>query len=180
MAWTAPTVLAVSVNVDATQTVTNVPAPVSDTSARSSNPAFNACYEAGNDCVTTGSYGSSALKYDDGATSGGVTLPSWITWNDSTQTLTLAPTTPSLDGTHTIFGTYTPDSGTATQFTVLTITVDCVVTSVTRPSNPTTGLTYELWYSPNIFDFTDGWTQTPNCGTAYSSSFVWTGTNDYI
>ena len=114
MAWTAPTVLAVSVNVDATQTVTNVPAPVSDTSARSSNPAFNACYEAGNDCVTTGSYGSSALKYDDGATSGGVTLPSWITWNDSTQTLTLAPTTPSLDGTHTIFGTYTPDSGTAT------------------------------------------------------------------
>ena len=54
-------------------------------------------------------------------------------------------------------GTYTPTYGTAAQFTVMTLTINCVVTSVTRPSNPASGLTYILWDSPLSFDFSQDW-----------------------
>ena len=159
LAWGAPSsALAISVNVDATTSSTSVPDPTADTSARSTSTAFDACYQTSNDCATTGSYGSGSIKYDDGATSGGVTLPSWITWNDGTSTLTVAPDNVSYTGSHTLLGTFTPTHGTAAQFTVVTITVNCVVTSVTRPSNPTTGLTFILWGDIIYKDFTQTWT----------------------
>ena len=41
--WTAPTITTATINIDASGTP-SVPAPVSDTSARSSNLAFDACY----------------------------------------------------------------------------------------------------------------------------------------
>ena len=77
-------------------------------------------------------------------------------------------------------GTFTPTHGTATQFTVATITVNCVVTSVTRPSNPNSGLTYTLWGTALNFDYSQDWTQTPACGHAMTDSFTWTGTNAYV
>ena len=110
LSFTAPSATAVSVNVDAS-TTSSVPSPVADTSARSSNVAFDACYQTSNDCATTGSYAAGSIKYDDGATSGGVTLPSWITWNDSTNTLTVAPDNVSYTGSHSLLGTYTPTNG---------------------------------------------------------------------
>ena len=54
------------------------------------------------------------------------------------------------------------------------------MTSVTRPSNPTTGLSYTLWGDIIYKDFTQTWTQTPACGHAVTDSFVWSGTNDYV
>ena len=85
LGWTAPTPVTATINVAATGTPT-IPAPVSDTSATATNTAFNSCYETGNDCATTGSYPASSIVQDDGSA-----LPSWITWNDSTQTLTVSP-----------------------------------------------------------------------------------------
>ena len=82
LAFTAPTITTATVNVDASSTPT-VPAPTADTTARSSNPAFNTCYETSNDCATTGTYAASSIVYDDNSANG-TTLPSWITWNDST------------------------------------------------------------------------------------------------
>ena len=155
-----------------------VPPPVSNTNARSTNANFNICYvdsDSSNDCATTGTYAAgSIVLLDDSA------LPSWITWNASTQILTAAPTTPSLVGTYTLKATYTPTNGSAAQFSVLTITVRCVVTSFTRPANPTTGLSYNLWDAANSFDFTQTWVQTPACGNAYTDSFTWTGNNSYL
>ena len=91
LAWTAPTAATLTVNINASGEVT--PAnPVEDTSARSSVPAFDACYQESTDCATTGTYGVSAIKYyDDGVTAGGAALPSWITWDNATQKLTAAP-----------------------------------------------------------------------------------------
>ena len=89
--------------------------------------------------------------------SDGSALPSWITWNDGTQTLTVAPTAVGDVGTKTLLGTYTPTNGSASQFTVATLTIVCTVTSFTRPSNPSTGLTYNLWDAPLSFDFTEDW-----------------------
>ena len=127
----------------------SVPPPVSNTNARSTDPAFNNCYAGNTPCATTGTYAAgSIVLLDDSA------LPSWITWNASTQILTAAPTTPSLVGTYTLKATYTPTNGSAAQFSVLTITVRCVVTSMTRPADPTTGLTYYVWDKPLSFDFT--------------------------
>ena len=148
LAWTAPTAATGTVQIDATDTSITVPAPTADTSARSSNAAFDACYELSTDCATTGTYASGSIKYSDGNA-----LPSWITWNHSTQTLSINPDNPSYAGSHSLLGTYTPTYGTAAEFTVVTFTVNCVVTSFTRPSNPTSGLTYNLWSSPIAFDF---------------------------
>ena len=79
LAWTAPTATTVTVNVDASATP-SVPAPVSDTSATSTNGAFSACYENSTPCATTGSYASGSILYSDSASA----LPSWISWNDGT------------------------------------------------------------------------------------------------
>ena len=151
MAWTAPTVATTTVNVDASATPT-VPAPTADDSAKNSVTAMSVCYENGNDCATTGTYASGSVKYADGSASG-TTLPSWITWAHATQVLTVAPNAPNLAGTHSLLATYTPTNGSASIFTVMTITVECVVTSFTRPSNPSSGLTYNLWDSALSFDF---------------------------
>ena len=90
LAWTAPTAATGTINIDATDSSITVPAPTSDTSARSSNAAFDACYELSTPCATTGTYASGSIKYADGSASG-TTLPSWITWNDGSQTLTINP-----------------------------------------------------------------------------------------
>ena len=60
LAWTTPTAVVATINIDATGTPT-VPAPVSDDSARSSNSAFSACYENSNPCATTGTYAASSI-----------------------------------------------------------------------------------------------------------------------
>ena len=80
----------------------------------------------------------------------------------------------------TLLGTYTPTYGTAAQFTVATLTIECVVTSFTRPSNPTSGLSYNLNDTPLSFDFAQDWVQSPACGSDFTDSFVWTGLNTYI
>ena len=77
-------------------------------------------------------------------------------------------------------GTYTPTHGTAAQFTVATITIRCVVTSFTRPSNPVSGLSYNLWDSALSFDFKQTWVQVPACGLAFTDVFTWTGLNTYV
>lgn len=70
--------------------------------------------------------------------------------------MTVAPTLPSVAGTHTLLGTYTATNGTPTIFPVVTITVDCVVTSFTRPSDPSS-IAYNLWDAPVYEDFTQDW-----------------------
>ena len=85
MAWSAPTTQTVTVNIDATLDlpVTQVgsdpyfPQPVADDSAKSTNAAFNACWEASTPCTTGGSYTDTNVKYDPGT--GIVALPGgWL------------------------------------------------------------------------------------------------------
>ena len=92
MAWTAPSIDTVTVDAPAgsvTEVLMNgnspiIRAPTSDDSAKSSNVAFNRCFEAtdtGLRCATTGSYTSANVKYDAG--SGIVALPSWMAWDQT-------------------------------------------------------------------------------------------------
>ena len=152
LAWTAPgsiTTATVAINGSITPSIPN---PTADTSATSSNAAFSSCYEGGNDCATTGAYASADIKYLDG-NSGGAALSGydWISFDGTT--LTISPTATSVVGSHSLMGTFTPTYGTAAQFTVVTFTVECEVTSFTKPANPTTGLTYNLWATALSFDF---------------------------
>jgi hypothetical protein len=41
-------------------------------------------------------------------------------------------------------------------------------------------LTYNLWDTALSFDFTQDWVQDPACGSIFSDTFTWTGTNAYI
>lgn len=119
MAWTAPTIIETSVNIDASETPTlNVPA--SDDSAKTTDANFGACFETGGDgCVTTGSYAAEAdFRYKKVGGSYDLISNSasgWISFSGST--LTVAPTDPALVGTYLIAATYTPtSSGTASEF----------------------------------------------------------------
>ena len=91
----------------------------------------------------------------------------------------MSPTAPNVANTYSLLGTYTPTNGSAAQFTVATLTIECVVTSFTRPSNPSSGLTYNLWDTPLSFDFSQDWVQDPACGAAFTDTFTWTGLNTY-
>ena len=83
-------------------------------------------------------------------------LPSWITFDVDTQILTAAPTDLTLVGsTYTISAQYSPDNGVASSFDVLTLTIDCRVTSFTKPDDPTDGLTYYISGTPLYFFFGD-------------------------
>ena len=107
LGWGAPTAVTATVAINASDTPT-VPAPVSNTDARSSDAAFDSCYSnsPATPCATTGTYAASSIVLSDGSA-----LPSWITWNDGTQTLTVAPTDVNDVGTTTLMGTYTPTNG---------------------------------------------------------------------
>ena len=95
--WTNPSPTAVTLAVGSTDTPT-FPVPTADTTNTATNNAFAKCYAGSSPCAVTGMFGSADVKYDDGTPSY-TTLPSWMTFtttNISTQTLSLAPT----DGTH--------------------------------------------------------------------------------
>ena len=173
-AWTAPTAVTATINVDASGTPT-VPAPVVSTAARSSNAAYDLCFASGEaGCATTGTYAASSIVQSDGSA-----LPAWIVWADGGQTLTVSPVLPSVAGVWTLKGTYTPTNGSAAQFDVAVITIACVVTSFTKPSNPSSGLAYDLWNDALAFDFSQTWVQDPACGAAFTDTFTWTGLNAY-
>ena len=75
MAWTQPTIQSVTVNIAATAKVLGTtqsgsdpyfPPPVSSDAAKATNTQFNACWELGTPCTTTGSYATANIKYDPG------------------------------------------------------------------------------------------------------------------
>jgi len=105
-----------------------------------------------------------------------------MTWTDGTQTLAINPNNDmSLIKEYKVYGTYTSTSGTPTEFHILTVRIDCVVTSFTKPAAPTgSDLEYILWNVPKIFDYALDWVQVPACGYAVSEAFAWTGDNAYI
>jgi hypothetical protein len=177
--WTAPSVGTDAVNIAASITPT-LNAPVSDSSDRSVL-AFSNCYENSGSCPTTGNYAAATdfqYRILGGSYAAISATGGWISFAGST--LTVAPTDPAVVGTYEIAATYTPDSGTASQFAILTITVRCEITSFAVPAAPTTGLTYNIWDDASFFDFFDGYVQDPACGYAYAQTFTFTGTNSYI
>ena len=157
-----------------------IPVPTADTSARSSNTAFDKCYLSGStDCAETGSFSASDVTYDDGTPSG-TTLPSWITFSSTgnkVQTITVSPTDGTHTGDHNIKVIFDSTYGPNPDYTALTITVTCQVTSVAPPAAPTTNLEYIVYDATNSYhDFTSStWAQTPDCGYAVTNSFSWEG-----
>jgi hypothetical protein len=190
MAWTTPTLQTVTVNVAATKDLPVTqsgsdpyfPPPVSSDAAKSTNANFNACWERSTPCVTTGSYQTAGVKYDTGSGSKAALPGGWLSWDNTNQKVVVNPTLPSNVGTYRIFGTYTSTSGTPTEFQVVALKIDCVVTGFTKPANPTgaNNLTYKLYYPALIFDFSQDWVQAPACGHAFTDSFTWTGLTSNI
>ena len=155
--WTNPSTTAVTVAVASTATPT-FPTPIQDTTNRSTNAAFDKCFIGSNTgCASTGSFPAATVLYDDGSPSG-TTLPSWITYSDAssaTQTISLAPIDGTATGTHNIFVVFDSTYGPNPNYTALTITVTCQVTSITQPSNPVSNLGYIVYDATNIHhDFT--------------------------
>ena len=70
----------------------------------------------------------------------------------------MAPTLVAQAKSYPIYATYTSTSGTPTQFQVVTLNVDCQVTSFTLPSAPSgADLTYTLWSQAKEYDMTQTW-----------------------
>jgi hypothetical protein len=68
--------------------------PTAVDSAKSTNVAFNRCFETtttSDRCSTTGTYQTANVKYDAG--SGIVALPGWMSWDQTNQKLVIQPTT---------------------------------------------------------------------------------------
>ena len=160
---------------------------MANTSARSTNAAFDKCYidsDSSNDCAETGAYDS--LTWDDGT--GATTLPSWITFTSSgstTQTVSINPPDGTVVGTHSLIAVFNPTNGSDKTFTALTFTVTCEVTSWTVPSAPTTGggfdLSYAVFETPLTIDVsTLSYVQSPACGYAFTSTYSWNGLTSYM
>ena len=128
LAWDNPSHLTPTVAVGTPSTQT-VPIPTANTAATATNNAFQKCYLNSGTCATTGSFlDSTGIKYDDGTTAGGVTLPSWITYtstSSTTQTVTLDPPDGTYVGTHTVLATFSSTHGSDPTYTAFVITVTC-------------------------------------------------------
>ena len=135
----------------------NVPIPTADDSQKTTINDFQKCYESSGTCATTGSFlASTGIKYDDGSTSGGVALPSWITYTSSgstTQPITINPPDGTYVGTHTLFATFTSTHGADPTYNAFVFSVTCQVASFALPSNPA-DVTYTLFTSSLEVDLT--------------------------
>lgn len=176
--WDNPTHVTQTVAVGTPYTG-NVPIPTANTSLTATINEFQKCYLNGGTCSETGSFATSTgITYDDGVTSGGTTLPSWITYTSSTTTtqpITISPPDGTVIGTHTLFATFISTYGADPTYTAFVFTVTCQVTSFAVPSDPS-NVSYTLFTASHEIDLTSlVYVQTPACGYAYTSSLTWTG-----
>ncbi len=184
LAWDAPTVATPTFTVpDAGTATLTLPNP--NTGARSTNAAFDACYNISpiQGCANTGSFQAGSIKYDDDAvTAGGAALPAWITFSSSgnnVQTITVTPPTGANNGIHALFATYTPTYGSPITYTVMRFTVTCTLTSYalpTTPAEPTFDLSYNVFDTPLAIDLaTLVYVESPTCGYTTTDAITWTG-----
>ena len=175
MLWNDPATTTATVSVGSTNTEA-VPLPQADTSARSTNAAFDNCYTVGAGCATDGvfSAGSITLSGTDANSLSWVSFTSAGNTASNTQNIIMVPTKTEI-GVHTFSVVFTPDNGSAYTYNYV-VTVQCTVTSITQPAAPTSGLEHIVYGTSISFDFTnEAYTQTPDCGYAYTNSFTWTG-----
>ena len=148
--------------------------PTADTSATATNTAFAKCYFDSGTCDEAGQFDAGSIVLDDGSA-----LPAWITFDDSTQVLTIDPTYTEM-GTTTLKVTYTTTFGEDPTYTALVITVECTVTGFTKPADPS-DLAYTVWNTQESFSIADQiYTQSPECGYTYTGVYTYTGTNTNI
>ena len=181
LAWDDATIStpSIGVNIGSTETI---PLPVANTAARSTNAAFDNCYQSSNDCGIGGSFQAGSIKYDDGVTVGGTTLPSWITFSstgNSVQTVVISPPDGTYNGAHTLYATMTTDNGPDKTYTAITFTVTCTLTSYVMPATPTDptfDLGYIVYAVPTTIDLsTLAYTEAPTCGYTITTAITWTG-----
>jgi hypothetical protein len=157
---------------------------VSNTSARTSNAAFDKCYLSGGSCALTGAFDS--LQWDNGT--GATALPSWITFTSSTtttQTVAINPPNGTVIGTHNLIAVFNPTYGLDKTFTALTFTVTCQVTSWSNPAAPSAAngftLTSAVFATPLLINVaTLGYVQIPACGYAFTSTYSWNGLPSFV
>ena len=81
--WVNPSHLTPTVAVGTPYTGT-VPVPTADDSLKTTVNDFEKCYLNSGTCAETGQFlSSTGIKYDDNSTTGGITLPSWITYTST-------------------------------------------------------------------------------------------------
>jgi len=149
--------------------------PDSNTSATSTDRAFEKCYKSGEaGCATTGAFDS--VQWDNG--SGATSLPSWITFSSSgttTQTVSITPPDGTVKGTHSIIAVFNPTNGSDKTYTALTFTVGCEVSSFSVSGAPSSNPTYNIFTSRSIINLTGlTYTQSPACGYTFTSSYAHT------
>ena len=93
--------------------------------------------------------------------------PSWITWPVSTEAdgnaaaplkrqilISITPPDGTVKGTHSIVAVWTPKYGTNKQYTAITFTVGCEITSFTVSNTPSSAFTYSVFYPKKIISLT--------------------------
>ena len=160
--------ITVGVSITTSNTVT-VPKATVNEASKTATPAIRVCATT-TPCVLT--YTESLINVSESA------LPSFMTYDDTT--LTILPTTAAHLGVRTLQLTQTVSSGTNPVFDAVVVTIDCTLTSVDDPSNPSTQ-TYYIYDPTMTIDLTALgviYTQTPPCELAVTETYTWTGVSD--
>lgn len=185
LAWDDPSssVDAGSIAVSTSASTQTLVLPVANTSARSTNAAFDKCYISSQACDEGGAFDS--VTWDDGT--GATTLPSWITFSSSgttTQTVAITPPDGTVNGVHSLIAVFNPTNGADKTYTALTFTVTCQVASFTKPSAPTSpsfDLSYVVFETPLTIDVSSlQYVQSPACGYTFTSSYSWGGLTSFM
>ena len=83
-----------------------------------------------------------------------------------------------MDVTHSVYATYTATCGsTPEEFKVAEWTTSCTVEEMTDPD--TINIYYKVWLAMVTYDFSENWTQDPDCGYDVVETFTFDNIGDF-
>lgn len=108
---------------------------------------------------------------------GSSALPKFVTFNSSSNTLTIAPVDYLDIGVWTLTVTQTVQAGTNPVWDQVEITVGCTITRIDNPAVPLVAdTTYFVYQSTKIIDLSSTiYLQVPNCNYPVTKTYTWTG-----
>ena len=179
--WDLPTTATKTVKVELPESVELVLPTADSTTNQSVHKTFRKCYDEGNPCSEVGSFLSIGALTIDGVA---FEDSQWISFTDATspdyeaalQKIYIDPTAAEI-GTHELVVTWTPTHGAASQYTALTLTIECEITSWAAPTLADIAyIVYDAQVSADVSALS--YVQTPACGYDYTRAYTWTGVTD--
>ena len=185
--WPAPASLSLDVLFGDTKNVgdveTPLPVPAVDDSQRSTFQELEFCFsEEGPGCDTSGSYAAidDIILVSPSATETPLSSVDFISFDPTTQLLTISPTPANPAGAYSLKGTYTTGTGVSVPVTIASpLNIICSIQTFNKPADPAP-VTYYVNGDDKIIDMTNQWVQDPACGYVYTESFTWTGLTTYM